>query len=129
MILGSDKNFSVAAVVEISALMFEDPRVAGISRVAGVNGIASFLRLLCWAAKWRRDGSLHEIDDDLLERIAGFSVDFGGNPIPGNTPGEFTRALRKYGFLATDENGDSRLTGLDGLATLHRVPRRKRGGK
>jgi hypothetical protein len=129
MILGSEKNFSLAAVAEISAVMLDDPRVAGVAREVGDSGIASFLRLLCWAAKWRRDGSLHDIDDDLVERIAGYSVTFSGEPVSGNTPGAFSGALRKYGFLENDENGVPRLCGLDGIASLYPCPRRKRGGK
>ena len=128
MAMGSEKNFRPAAVAEVSAGFFGDPKIIGIYAKAGERGVTAFLRLLLWAAKWRSDGSMRDIDDDLIERIAEFTVDFGGKPVVENTPGALVGAMRKYGLL-TGEGDESRLSGLEGLVSFHPVPRRVRGRK
>ncbi len=125
MAMGSEKNFRPAAAVEVSAEFFEDIRVIKLRSRLGDGGLGYLVRLWCWAAKWRSDGSMHDLSDFALEQAAGFTH-MGGKPKDGNTPGDFANALRESGLLMTVD-GHPRLNGLDEFVFFHKAPRRRRG--
>lgn len=127
MAMGSEKNFFPAAVLELSAEMFDDARIMGLRRRLGDSGFVALVRLWCWAAKWRSDGSMHDISDDVMEQMAHFTAYMTGEPVDENVPGEFVKALRDLKILVPGDDGEPRLAGLGEMVAFHPAPRRNRG--
>ena len=125
MALGSEKNFRPAAVVEVSGDFYEDIRVIKLRSRLGEGGLGYLVRLWCWAAKWRSDGSMYDISDSAMEQASEYAH-FGGKPKEGNPPGDFAKALRESGLLI-DDGENPCLGGLGEFVFFHKAPRRKRG--
>lgn len=84
--------------IRLAASFFDHPKTVRMERRCGLEGVVAVLRLWCWAATHRPNGSLHDLEPEEVETFA-------------RAPQGWLQAATEIGFLERQESGNLALHG------------------